>query len=84
VEQATPSVWVEIEGKTRRLIIDTGSKVSIFQPGVSHARIMDCHLEPFRVSGENFDIKGQQTVTFGFVEQKFTHEFLVYSFPTEA
>jgi hypothetical protein len=36
------------------------------------------------VSGENLDIKCQQSFTFGFRGQKFTHAFLVYSLPTEA
>jgi hypothetical protein len=84
VEQEKPSVWVEIEGKTTRLIIDTGSNVLILQPGVSRARIVDTHLEPFGVSVENLDIKGMQSVSFVFAGQKFTHEFLVYSLPTEA
>jgi hypothetical protein len=45
---------------------------------------MDSPLEPFGVSGENLDIKCQQTVSFGLGGQEFTHEFLVYSLPTEA
>jgi hypothetical protein len=35
------------------------------------------------VSGENLDIKGQQSVSFGLGGQEFKHEFLVYSLPTE-
>jgi len=33
-EQGTPSIALEIEGKWQRLIVDTGSNVSILQPGV--------------------------------------------------
>jgi len=34
MEQGTPTVHIELEGMQRNLIVDTGSNVSILQPGM--------------------------------------------------
>ena len=39
------------------MIFDTGSKVSILQPGVSRIGVGVTNLKPFGVTGEAFDIK---------------------------
>ena len=44
LEQGAPSVALEIEGRARRLIVDTGSNISILQPGVSRIEIRDSTL----------------------------------------
>ena len=62
LEQGAPSVALEIVGRGRRLIIDTGSNVSILQPGVS-CSIRDSTLKPFGVTGEVVSIKGQQLLS---------------------
>ena len=67
----------------RRLILDTGSSVSILQPGVSR-RDEVTNLKPYGVTGEVLDIKGRQSVSFELDECKFEHEFLVCSLPTAA
>ena len=59
VEHGTPSVTVCIEEETRRLIIDTGSTVSILQPGISKSKLNVTDLKPFGVTGEDLDIKGR-------------------------
>jgi hypothetical protein len=41
LEQGTPSISLETEGRIRRLILDSGSKVSVHQPGVSRNDIED-------------------------------------------
>jgi hypothetical protein len=64
LEQGSPTVSLEIEGKRKRLIIDTGSNVSIFQPGVSRRNVRDTAVRPYGVTGEALDIKGQQLVSF--------------------
>ena len=69
-----------IEGKTRSLIIDTGSNISILQPG----NIRDTAMKPFGVTGENLDVKGRQSVSFMLVRRRFHHSFLVCPLPTEA
>ena len=39
LKHGTPTVSVEIEGVSRRLIVDTGSNVSILQSGVSKSDV---------------------------------------------
>lgn len=53
VEQGAPSISIEIIGRARRLIVDTGSNVSYTPTGVSHSQIMDSTLKPFGVTGSS-------------------------------
>jgi hypothetical protein len=39
LERGTPSIVVDIEGVNRRLILDTGSNISIMQPGISRGDV---------------------------------------------
>ena len=84
LEHGTPSITLEIEGKWQRLIVDTGSNVSILQPGVSRRDLRENPLRPFGVTGESLDVKGQQLVSFTLGGRKFDHMFLVCPLPTEA
>ena len=63
-EQGSPTVSLEIEGKLKRLIIDTGSNISILQPAVSRRDIRVTAMKPYGVTGEALDIKGHQFVSF--------------------
>jgi len=74
---------LEIEEKLKRLIIDTGSSVSILQPGVSRRDVRVTVMKPYGVTGEALDIKGQQLVSFVLGGRKFTHIFLVCPLPTD-
>jgi hypothetical protein len=74
---------LEIEGRAKRLIIDTGSNVSILQPGVSNRKVKESLLKPFGVTGEDLDIRGQQQVSFTLGGQRLDHLFLVCPIPTE-
>jgi len=65
------------------LIIDTGSNVSILQPGVSRRDVRVTAMKPYGVSGEALDIKGQQLVSFVLGGRKFSHTFLVCLLPTD-
>jgi hypothetical protein len=47
LEHDTPTILVEIEGMSRKLIIDTGSNVSILQPGLSRGYVEIAQTEPF-------------------------------------
>ena len=84
LEQGTPSISVDIEGVERRLILDTGSNVSIMQPGISGSVVEVTHIQPYGVTGEVLKIKGQQTVSFVVDGREFSHTFLVCSLPTDA
>jgi hypothetical protein len=84
LERGTPSISVDIEGVTRILIGDTGSSVSLMQPGIARSELKSNPLKPYGVTGEALDIRGQKTVTFWIGTREFEHEFLVCSLPTEA
>jgi hypothetical protein len=84
LEQGTPTVRVEIEGVPRSLIIDTGSNVSILQPGMSRRDVSVTTTRPYGVTGEVLDIKGLQSVTFTLNGREFTHTFPVCALPAEA
>jgi hypothetical protein len=64
MEQSSPNVSIEIEIEMKNVIIDTGSSVSILQPGVSSSDIRVTAVKPYGVTGEKFDVKGRQCVTF--------------------
>ena len=44
--------------------MDTGSNVSIIQPGISSSDVKVTDARPYEVTGEVLDIKGRQTVSF--------------------
>jgi len=75
LECGTPSVLVNIEGELRRLILDTGSNVSILQPGVSRSDVSVTSLKPYGITGEALDIKGRQSVSFELDGSEFKHTF---------
>ena len=59
MEHGTAAIKADIEGVERSLIVDTGSDVSILQPGISKTSIRDNTLRPYGVTGETLDVKGQ-------------------------
>lgn len=83
-EQHTPTVVVEIEGMSRRLILDTGSSVSILQPGISRREVQTSTARPSGATGGVLHIRGQQTVSFRLGKGSFERTFLVCSLPTKA
>jgi hypothetical protein len=84
MERGSPAILVEIEGGTKRLIIDTGSSVSILQPAVSRRGIWVTAIKPYGVTGENLNIQGQQCVSFVLGGKTFRHTFLVCPLLTKA
>ena len=55
LERGTPSLTLDIEGVRRRLIIYTGSNVSIMKPGVVSRDISATPLKPFGVTGKTLE-----------------------------
>jgi hypothetical protein len=75
---------VDIKGVLRRLILDTGSNVSMLQPGISGRDIRVTPKKPYGVTGEVLDIRGLQSVPLTLNGCEFTQEFLVCTLPTGA
>ena len=69
---------------SRSLILDTGSDMSILQPGISKSNVSVTSLVPYGVTGDALDIRGQQTVNVVLNGSEFTHSFLVFSLPIAA
>jgi len=82
LEQGTPTITAEIKGVQRDLISDTGSNISILQPGVSRSDMRCTSVKPYGVTGETLEIRGQQTLSFVFNDHEFKHSFYVFSLPT--
>jgi hypothetical protein len=84
LEHGTPSISVQIEGEMRVLIIDTGSNISILQPGISKSVMRHTDMRPYGVTGETLDVKGRQAVSFVLGGREFNNQFLVCTLPSEA
>jgi len=84
LELGAPTISVEREVVARRLILDTGSNVSIMQPGISTGDVSVTSTRPHGVTGETLDIRGQQLVSFTLEGLQYRHPFLVCSLATDA
>jgi hypothetical protein len=71
-------------GAARTFIVDTGSSISLIQPGVSSSEISDANVSPIGVTGANLGIEGEQEVEFSFRDWISRHKFYVCSLPTDA
>ena len=69
---------------SRRLILDTGSNVSVLQPGVSRSDVRDTTQKLHGVTGDLLNIKGLQPVSFSLKGSEYTHVFLVCPLLIEA
>jgi hypothetical protein len=67
----------------RSLIINTGSNVSILQPGVSGSDVRFTTKKSNCVTGEALDRKGLQSVSFSLRGREYTHAFRVCPLHTE-
>jgi hypothetical protein len=60
MQGGTPVIPVDRNGLNGSMIVDTGSVVSITQPGVIEGDKETSPLKPFGVNGEDLDVLGQQ------------------------
>ena len=68
----------------RDLNLDSGSNISILQPGVSQSDVRCTSIKPYGVTGETLEIRGQQAVSFKLDGHEFKHPFYVCPLPTNA
>jgi hypothetical protein len=64
--------------------VDSGSGVSLIQPGVYDSEVRHTSTSPFGVTGEDLDTLGEQDVQFSLDNLGYKHTFCVFSLPTEA
>ena len=65
-----PHCFIGNRGRTGTLNLDTGSSMSILQPGVSKSDVRCTAVKPYAVAGETLDKQGQQCVSFRFSWKK--------------
>jgi hypothetical protein len=56
-------------------IIDTGSNVSLVQPGVSNNKIKAASVTPFGVTNDDSEITGVQEIEFRCKSYNYCHQF---------
>ena len=81
-----PRLTVEIGGegavfREYNFMVDTGTMVSLIQPGISRAQIQSCDVKARGVTGTKLEILGEQEIEFGIKGQgcylTFKHTFIV-------
>jgi hypothetical protein len=74
---SAPIVREVIDGLHRTILLDTGSNLSLIQPGVRALKINRASVTLFGVTGDELREKGEQLVTFTINEETYGHEFYV-------
>jgi len=82
--RSKPTVWVNIRGISREFIVDSGSNVSLIQPGICRSEVRPSNTTSFGVTGDVLDILGKQDVQFSVNIWNYGHTFCVCSLPKEA
>lgn len=82
-DRSTPTLFATIEGCKRRFILDTGSSISLIQPGIISEVVQATDLIPFGVTGDKLEIKGEQEVVFAVNKVQYKHQFLVCKLPSK-
>jgi len=77
-----PTIQAKISGIHKVFVLDTGSGISLIQPGVYPSEVKPTNLSPFGVTGKVLEIEGIHEVTFHLNGRKFSHQFCVCSLPT--
>ena len=73
-----------IGGRFRTVLLDTGSSISLIQPGVCSTEMNRATVTPYGVTGEELRVQGEQRVIFTINGETYTHDFCVCSVATEA
>jgi hypothetical protein len=73
----TPVVRAVIEGRPRAVLLDTGSSLSLVQPGVCAAELKRASVTPFGVTGDELRVRGEQLIKFTINGETYNHAFCV-------
>jgi hypothetical protein len=79
-----PIVRAVIEGRPCTILLDTGSSISLIQPGVSVSGMSRASATPFGMTGDELSVRGEQLVTFTINGETYSHEFCVCDLSTDA
>ena len=64
LRRGKPTVRVNIRGVSRGFIVDSGSSVSLIQPGIYRSEVRPSSTTSFGLTGDEIDILGEQDVQF--------------------
>ena len=84
IAAGAPTIQATVSGLHRAFILDTGSSISLIQPGVCSNEVRPTNYSPFDVKGNELQIMGLHEVEFHLNGMKFSHQFCVCSLPTKA
>ena len=59
-----PVLTLVIGGEEFSFMVDTGTMVSLIQPGISRAQVQPCDVQARGITGTQLDILGEQKVRF--------------------
>jgi hypothetical protein len=80
----TPIIRVNVDGHTRTFLVDTGSSLSLIQPGISPVKLTRAEVTPYGVTGDPLNIKGEKDLRFQINGQMYSHSFCVCALSTDA
>ena len=81
--QGSPVVRAMIEGRPH-ILVNTGSSLSLIQPGVCTSVVNKATVTPYGVTGEELRVQGMQRVTFTIKGETYTHDFCVCTVAAQA
>jgi hypothetical protein len=73
-----------LEGVVRRFVIDTGSTISLIQPGISRAKVAKTDIAPIGITGKVLPLQGEQEIEFTIAGKAVRQRVGVCALPTEA
>jgi hypothetical protein len=76
-------VEVTLEGKPRRLLLDTGSSLCLIQPGVSASTIQATGTNPVGITGDALPLQVEQLIQFTLGNKSYRQRFGECVLPTE-
>jgi hypothetical protein len=79
-----PTVSVNIHGSYKVFIEDTGSSISLVQPGIISIEVKETRVPPFGMTSDTLAVEGEQGAEFSLESQDFSHRFYVCALPTDA
>ena len=79
-----PIIRVAIKGRPRIFLIDTGSSLSLIQPGVCSTPVEPARVLPYGVTGDELQVKGEQLVKFKIKGEWYSHGFCVCALSMDA
>jgi hypothetical protein len=84
IAAGAPKVTILLEGVVRRFVIDTGSTISLIQPGISRAKVAKTDIAPIASTGKVLPLQGEQEIECTIAGKVVRQRVGVCALPTEA